>query len=163
MGDIAALPEKNCILVVDDASDTLEVLQRNLQTEGYRVFVAPAVPEAIRIVDENQVDLVITDLKMPKVSGLDLVRHVRENCKDTAVMMRSSAMPRLAERSKQSRAGQRSICLSLSQMKSSLPPYGVRLTDYRCAGLHRPSLNGQHELLMASLVNLRHYAMSLGR
>ncbi len=32
-------------------------------------------------------DLVITDLKMPKVSGLDLVRHVRENLKDTEVMM----------------------------------------------------------------------------
>ena len=75
------------ILVVDDAPDTLEVLQRNLTAEGYRVFTAPAVVEAIKILESTPVDLVITDLKMPGISGLDLVRHIRENYKDTEVMM----------------------------------------------------------------------------
>lgn len=75
------------ILVVDDALDTLEVLQRNLVSQGYQVLAAPSVAEGIRILEEMPVDLVITDLKMPKVSGLDLVRHVRENCKDTEVIM----------------------------------------------------------------------------
>ncbi len=75
------------ILVVDDARDTLELIRRNLATEGYQVFAAPGAVEAIRILDSRPVDLVITDLKMPKVSGLDLVRHVRENFKDTEVMM----------------------------------------------------------------------------
>ncbi|UCD75548.1 MAG: sigma-54-dependent Fis family transcriptional regulator [Phycisphaerales bacterium] len=75
------------ILVVDDAPDTLELIRRNLSAQGYQVLVAPGVAEAIRILDEMPVDLVITDLKMPKVSGLDLVRHVRENLKDTEVMM----------------------------------------------------------------------------
>jgi len=79
--------ERERILVVDDALDTLEVLQRNLQYEGYQVFTAPGVAEAIRILEETPLDLVITDLKMPKVSGLDLVRHVRENLKNTEVMM----------------------------------------------------------------------------
>lgn len=78
--------EKERILVVDDSPDTLELLQRNLASEGYRVFAAGSVAEAIRILDTTMVDLVITDLKMPKVSGIDLVRHVRENCKDTEVM-----------------------------------------------------------------------------
>ena len=75
------------ILVVDDAPHTLEVLERNLSAEGYRVFTAPGVAEAISILESTRLDLVITDLKMPKVSGLDLVRHVRENLKDVGVMM----------------------------------------------------------------------------
>jgi len=75
------------ILVVDDAPDTLELIRRNLATEEYQVFTAPGAVEAIRILDSTPVDLVITDLKMPKVSGLDLVRHVRENFEDTEVMM----------------------------------------------------------------------------
>ena len=78
--------EKGRIVVVDDAPDTLEVLQRNLQSEGYRVFTAPSVADAIRILEETPLDLVITDIRMPKVSGLDLVRHVRENFKNTEVI-----------------------------------------------------------------------------
>jgi two-component system response regulator HydG len=79
--------KKETILVVDDAPDTLEVLQRNLTSRQYRVFTAPGVAEAIQVLDQTPVDLVITDLKMPKGSGLDLVRHVRENLKDTEVIL----------------------------------------------------------------------------
>lgn len=78
---------KERILIVDDSKTTLEVLQRNLTAAGYRVFTAPGVAEAIEMLEGTALDLVITDLKMPKVSGLDLVRHVRENLKDTEVMM----------------------------------------------------------------------------
>jgi len=80
-------PKKEHILVVDDSVNTLEVLQRNLMLAGYHVFTASGVAEAIEILNGTKLDLVITDLKMPKVSGLDLVRHVRENFKNTAVMM----------------------------------------------------------------------------
>ncbi len=60
--------DSSTILVVDDAPDTLEVMQRNLTSQGYAVLSAPGVPEAIQILDNSPVDLVITDLKMPKVS-----------------------------------------------------------------------------------------------
>jgi DNA-binding NtrC family response regulator len=70
---------------VDDSEATLEVLRRNLETEGYVVFKASSVAEALAILETTPVDLVITDVKMPRVSGLDLVRHVRENLKDTEV------------------------------------------------------------------------------
>ena len=73
------------ILVVDDSEATLEVISRNLEAEGYIVFTAPGVGEALQVLKHTQVDLVVTDVKMPKVSGLDLVRHVRENLKDTEV------------------------------------------------------------------------------
>ncbi|KPJ48802.1 MAG: Fis family transcriptional regulator, partial [candidate division Zixibacteria bacterium DG_27] len=79
--------DRECILVVDDAPDTLEMLQRNLTSAGYRIYTALGVAEAIKILESATVDLVITDLKMPRVSGLDLIRHVRENLKDTEVMM----------------------------------------------------------------------------
>jgi DNA-binding NtrC family response regulator len=80
-------PAKEKILVVDDAPDTLEVLQRNLTTRGYQVFIAPGVADALRVLETAPVDLVITDLKMPKATGLDLIRHVRENLKNTEVML----------------------------------------------------------------------------
>jgi DNA-binding NtrC family response regulator len=79
--------EKERLLIVDDAKDTLEVLQRNLSSQGYQIFTATSVAEAINILAATPVDLVITDLKMPEVSGMDLIRHVRENLKDTEVMM----------------------------------------------------------------------------
>ncbi len=84
---MTAQSEKESILVVDDSEATLEVIQRNLSGEGYRVFTAGNVGDAITIIESTTLDLVITDLKMPKVSGLDLIRHLRENYKDTEVMM----------------------------------------------------------------------------
>ncbi len=75
------------ILVVDDVPDTLEVLERNLTTAGFQVYTAQSVSEALTILAKTKVDLVITDLKMPGVSGLDLVRYVRENIDDTEVMV----------------------------------------------------------------------------
>jgi len=81
-------PEKReTILVVDDSPVTVEVLGRNLAALGYLVFSASGVEEAIRILEETPVDLVITDYKMPKITGTDLVRHVRENFADTEIVM----------------------------------------------------------------------------
>ncbi len=79
--------DKATILVVDDAPDTLEIIQRNLTHKGYQVYTAPGATEAISFLEGTPVDLVITDLKMPEVGGLDLVRHVRANIPDTEVMM----------------------------------------------------------------------------
>lgn len=78
---------KERLLVVDDSPDTREVIQRNLSAHGYQVFTAGNVAEAKIFLGTSKVDLVITDLKMPGASGLDLVRHVKEKLADTAVMM----------------------------------------------------------------------------
>lgn len=79
--------KKEQILVVDDSPDTLELLQRNLESKGYRVLTALGAVEAIKVLESVPVDLVITDLKMPEVDGLSLVRHIHENYKNTEVMM----------------------------------------------------------------------------
>lgn len=79
--------DKDRLLIVDDVPEILEALQRKLTTRGYAVFTAPGAPEAIKLLGETAVDVVITDMKMPRVSGLELIRHVRENLPDTEVMM----------------------------------------------------------------------------
>ncbi len=78
---------KDSILIVDDSEATLEVLQRNLAAEGYQTFTAPTVAAAVSLLETTPVDLVVTDFKMPGGSGMDLVRHIRENLRDTEVMM----------------------------------------------------------------------------
>lgn len=75
------------ILVVDDSAPTLEVIRRNLESAGFRVFSSGSVREAIEVLDKAPIDLVITDFKMPQASGLDLIHHVRENFRDTQTLM----------------------------------------------------------------------------
>lgn len=84
---MAADPGGERLLVVDDAADTRDLLERNLSARGYRVFTASGVAEAVRLLESAPVDLVITDLKMPGASGLDLIRHVRDNFKNVEVMV----------------------------------------------------------------------------
>jgi len=75
------------ILVVDDSAPTLEIIRRNLEAAGYEVFTAPSVEPAIAFLEQNSVDLVITDKKMPKISGLELLKYVKENVKETEIMI----------------------------------------------------------------------------
>ena len=75
------------ILAVDDSKATLEVLKRNLQPEGYGVHTCTRVDEAVALLEEMDIDLVITDYRMPEATGLDLIKHVRANCPDTDIMM----------------------------------------------------------------------------
>ena len=65
------------ILVVDDSPSTLEVLRRNLVDGGHSVVTASGAADALALLSFTPVDLVLTDLKMPGMSGLALVRHVR--------------------------------------------------------------------------------------
>lgn len=66
------------ILVVDDSADTLELIQRNLALQGYEVHASPGAAEALALLDAMAVDLVITDVRMPGLSGIDLIREVRQ-------------------------------------------------------------------------------------
>jgi two-component system, NtrC family, response regulator HydG len=65
------------ILVVDDSPDTLELIQRNLASQGYVVHTASSAADALALLDALAVDLVVTDVRMPGLSGIDLIREVR--------------------------------------------------------------------------------------
>lgn len=75
------------ILVVDDSQDTREIVERNLTSQGYEVLTVDSVGRAIEILEEEKIDLVISDLKMPGKSGMELVRFVKENYTNTEVML----------------------------------------------------------------------------
>ena len=68
---------KGNILVVDDEPQITRVLKTTLSSQGYGVRTASDGDEAVQLMKEWPTDLVITDLRMPNMSGLDLCRHVR--------------------------------------------------------------------------------------
>jgi len=75
------------ILAVDDSKSTLEVIKRNLQPEGYEVFTCESVDEALPLLDSLDIDLVITDYRMPRATGMDLIKHVNANHPNAEIMM----------------------------------------------------------------------------
>jgi DNA-binding NtrC family response regulator len=73
-----ALKKAN-ILIVDDDYDMLELVQRQLQQYNFHSYKAASVVEAINILKYNAVDLLITDLQMPGVGGMELIKYVEEH------------------------------------------------------------------------------------
>jgi len=66
------------VLVVDDDESNRDVLGRVLQSKGYKVVLAGSGPEAIERVEQGGIDLVLLDIMMPDVSGLDVLKKLRE-------------------------------------------------------------------------------------
>ena len=66
------------ILVVDDDASTLKLLSTALSNNGFEVLEASCGCEGISTLADNPVDLVITDWKMPNMSGLNLLQNIRE-------------------------------------------------------------------------------------
>lgn len=73
-----ALRKEN-ILVVDDDIDILELLQRHLKAMDYHVYKAISVKEAVYILKDTFIDLLITDIRMPEVDGLQLLKFADEH------------------------------------------------------------------------------------
>lgn len=67
------------ILVVDDSRTTRQVLNFSLTDAGYEVVEAADGHDALSILERDAFDLVISDLKMPRLDGLDLTRRIRSN------------------------------------------------------------------------------------
>jgi DNA-binding NtrC family response regulator len=69
------LPERKQILVVDDEPNLRRVLSAQLARDGYDVHTAEDGEQALQILQEHHIDLVITDLRMPKIDGMELLRR----------------------------------------------------------------------------------------
>lgn len=78
---------KGKILVVDDEKSMREVLEVFLKSEGYDVSLADGGESAIEAVKKNIFDLIITDMKMPKISGFDLLKVIKDVSPDTSVVI----------------------------------------------------------------------------
>jgi DNA-binding NtrC family response regulator len=78
---------KGSILVVDDDPSLRRVLQVQLEQEGYEVAVAASAQQTISILQLRSFDLVITDMKMSGMSGLELLKHSRSQYPQTPVIV----------------------------------------------------------------------------
>ena len=74
------------ILVVDDDPISIELIEQGLQSEGYETLSAKDGQEAMRVFFNNQPDLVVLDVTMPKLDGYEVCRRVRE-ISDTPIIM----------------------------------------------------------------------------
>ena len=75
------------ILVVDDEINIRRGLAMGLADEGYEVLEAGSGTEAVKILASKEVDLVITDLKMPEMTGDELLKHITANYKNIPVII----------------------------------------------------------------------------
>ena len=67
------------ILIVDDARSTLRALEVILKREGYTVLTAASGTEGLTAIEQHEVDLLLCDVKMPKVDGLTVLRTIRSD------------------------------------------------------------------------------------
>lgn len=69
------------VLIVDDEQDITEFISYNLQKEGYSVFIANNGKDALKLADDNQPDLIILDVMMPGMDGVETCVELRNNPK----------------------------------------------------------------------------------
>jgi DNA-binding NtrC family response regulator len=81
------MAEKNKILVVDDEDALRTVLSSELSSEGYEVRTAGDGDEAISGLQKETFDLVLLDIRMPRVNGFEVLKYVKEKHPKTKVVM----------------------------------------------------------------------------
>ena len=69
---------EHCVLIVDDSKVVRQVLAMTLQDAGFSVIEASNGKEAIKLAKKYRFEFVITDIKMPKMDGLELIRKLRK-------------------------------------------------------------------------------------
>jgi len=80
------------LLVVDDEARILSALRRSLRREGWRILTASTPDEALRMLDEEPIDAVLSDHKMPRMSGLEVL-EVAARRRPNAVRILISGWP----------------------------------------------------------------------
>lgn len=75
------------ILIVDDEEDLCTILDNSLSQDGYRVLTAFNGTMALQLVKKEEPDLVLLDIKMPGMNGVEVLRRIRKMKKETVVIM----------------------------------------------------------------------------
>ncbi|MDT8318226.1 MAG: response regulator [bacterium] len=78
---------KQPVLFVDDERSILNSLVRLFRNEDYEIFTATSGAEALKIIEKNEIALVISDHRMPEMSGVEFLSHVVETSPDTIRIM----------------------------------------------------------------------------
>lgn len=75
------------ILIVDDEKNYLVVLNAFLSGEGYEILTADSAQQALEVMQTTELDLVLTDMKMPVMDGTELLKRIKERVPDLPVVM----------------------------------------------------------------------------
>ena len=78
------------ILVVDDELNVRQLIAETMADEGYKVKVAGDGFEALEIIENEPIDLVILDIKMPKLDGLEAIGKIREFKRELPVILHTA-------------------------------------------------------------------------
>jgi two-component system, NtrC family, response regulator HydG len=84
---ITVSPDEETVLVVDDDANTRESLELALDKNGYKVLIAADAREALALLDRSPVDVIVTDLRMPDLDGLQFFQFVRQRAPSVPVIM----------------------------------------------------------------------------
>lgn len=79
------------IVLAEDNSTLALLLKFRLEKEGYQLFIAEDGKKAIELIEENTPDLILSDIMMPFISGLEVISHVRNKLKVTTPIIVFSA------------------------------------------------------------------------
>ncbi|HET7701738.1 MAG TPA: response regulator [Candidatus Limnocylindria bacterium] len=78
---------ETCVLVVDDEESVATTIEAILKLDGHDVIAVTSGAEAIRLLNERQFDVVLTDLRLGDMDGIDVLREVQRTSPDTASIM----------------------------------------------------------------------------
>lgn len=138
----ASNPAPNRILIVDDEEASRELCRDFLEADGYTIETSSSVEEALDMLGSQRFDLVISDLSMPGLSGIDLVKKVRYSYPHTSIIL-LTAFGSVMTAVESMRAG------AYDYITKPFPRDLLRATVRRCLESHnlkREITKMQHEL-----------------
>lgn len=77
--DYKAQYQDSTVLVIDDSDDNRHLMSRRLRAAGLSVFESPTGSDGLRVLDERRIDLILFDVQMPGMTGLELLGHLKRH------------------------------------------------------------------------------------
>lgn len=75
------------ILIIEDSSRVSSLLKRGLESQGYQVYISEDAEDAIALLGKLTFDLAITDIMLPKMTGIDLCKFIKQKYTDLPIIM----------------------------------------------------------------------------
>ena len=79
--------EADRILIVDDEPNIVRLLSMSLKSDGYETYSAYDGKQAFEVFEKEKPDIVVTDIKMPEMDGLELLKKIKQTDSETEVII----------------------------------------------------------------------------